>query len=81
MIGAGWCVDATGQEAGRNPDKYGLTEDDCFKLCLTDTSLNGCASLDDNLCVTYTGDIKGSNGNFYYKCYYRTGIHLNFFSM
>ena len=75
VIGAGWCVDATGEEVGRNPDKYGLTEDDCFKLCLTNTDLNGCASLDDNLCVTYTGNIKGSNGNVYYKCYYRTGIN------
>ena len=76
VIGTGWCVNATGEEAGRSPDKWGVTEDDCFKLCLADTSLNGCASFDNDRCATYTGDIKGSNGNGYYKCFYRDGIDL-----
>ena len=78
MISTGWCVDQTGVEAGRNPTTWEHTEDDCFKLCLEDTNLNGCTSTDTGLCVTYTGDIKRGNGNGAYKCYYRTGINLIF---
>ena len=78
VIATGWCVDAAGKEAGRNPNKWGLKVDDCFKLCLVDTNLNGCTSTDTGLCVTYTGDIKGGNGIGAYKCYYHTRMNLIF---
>ena len=77
MIATGWCVDATGVEAGRNPTILEHTEDDCFKLCLEDPNLNGC-TFDNiaNTCNTYTGDIKGGSGNITYKCYHRKGINF-----
>ena len=77
MIATGWCVDARGIEAISSADKWGITKDDCFKLCQEDPSVKGCtlSVLDTYLhCITYTGDIKGGSGDISSKCYYRHGI-------
>ena len=77
MIETGWCVDAAGIDASRNPSTQNVnTEDDCFKLCLEDPNLNGCTFMSPDTCITYTGDIKGGNGNIGYKCYHRKGSNF-----
>ena len=81
MIETGWCVDATGIDAGRNPSTQNVnTEDDCFKLCLEDPYLTGCTFMLPTTCFTYTHrnhyNIKRGSGNIGYKCYHRKGINF-----
>ena len=79
----GRCVDATGKRPGdeRLARKFGFrenTEDGCFKLCFEDPYLTGCTFLlTSKSCYTYTGDVKGGNGNNDYKCYHRKGVEFD----
>ena len=80
-IGTGWCIDAKGDEDGRSENRKGFTEETCFDLCKESSNFNGCTfDLVDNsgICITYTGDIVGGNGNPEYKCFYRAGTQINF---
>ena len=68
----GWCEDADGIEAGRNPNQNGINERDCFAQCDNDPNLNGCTFAYGRICITYTGAIvQGSNGDNH-ECYYRS---------
>ena len=70
------CVDANGKEAGYSDNLKGFTEETCFDLCKKSSNFNGCTfdTIDGSgICITYSGDIVGGNGNPEYKCFYRAG--------
>ena len=69
----GWCVDANGQEAGRNPNQDNVTESDCFAQCTAPNSnLQGCThDTVNNKCITYTGNIVQGSQYGGYICHHR----------